>query len=240
MAAPLAAEMPAVLVAMPEEAQGFLDLSDHHEGLNSPDDAWIVTSGDVTYLLVVTRIGMVAAARAAALVAHGVIGGIAPTLIVSAGTCGGIPGHVQVGDLVAPCCSLDWSADSTSIGYEYGQVPGHAEFHESDEALVDLAVEMGAKKGYLASANAFAVAETVDLIRERFPKVIATDMESAAVSQVAATAGVPFLSLRCVSDMCQGDGGVEFDEHLDDAAARSARATLDLLARVAAEESAAG
>ncbi|MDN4477594.1 5'-methylthioadenosine/S-adenosylhomocysteine nucleosidase [Demequina lignilytica] len=236
----MAASIPAVLVAMPEEAQGFLDLSDHHEGLNSPDDAWLVTSGDVTYLLVVTRIGMVAAARAATLAAHGVIGGITPTLIVSAGTCGGIPGHVQVGDLVAPCCSLDWSADSTSIGYEYGQVPGHAEFHESDDALVDLAVAMGAKKGYLASANAFAVAETVDLIRERFPKVIATDMESAAVSQVAAASGIPFLSLRCVSDMCQGDGGVEFDEHLDDAAARSARATLDLLARVAAEEPVAG
>ncbi|WP_062301809.1 5'-methylthioadenosine/S-adenosylhomocysteine nucleosidase [Demequina subtropica] len=227
--------MPAVLVAMAEEAQGFLDLSDTHEGLNAPDDAWIVTAGDVTYLLVVTGIGMVSAARAATLVSHGVIGGITATTIVSAGTCGGIPGHVSVGDLVAPCCSLDWSADSTSIGYEYGQVPGHAEFHESDEALVDLAVEMGAKKGYLASANAFAVAETVDLIRERFPKVIATDMESAAVSQVAAASGIPFLSLRCVSDMCQGDGGVEFDEHLDDAAARSAKATLDLLARVASE-----
>lgn len=227
--------MPAVLVAMPEEAQAFLDLADHHEGLNSPDDAWIVTSGDLTYLLVVTRIGMVAAARATALVAHGVIGGIAPSVIVSAGTCGGIPGHVQVGDIVAPCCSLDWSADSTSVGYEYGQVPGHAEFHESDERLVELAVAAGAKKGYLASANAFAVAESVDLIRERFPKVIATDMESAAVSQVAASAGIPFLSVRCVSDMCQGDGGVEFDAHLDDAAARSARATLDVLARAAQE-----
>lgn len=227
--------MPAVLVAMPEEAQAFLDLADHHEGLNQPDDAWIVTSGELTYLLVVTRIGMVAAARATALVAHGVIGGIAPSVIVSAGTCGGIPGHVQVGDIVAPCCSLDWSADSTSVGYEYGQVPGHAEFHESDERLVELAVAAGAKKGYLASANAFAVAESVDLIRERFPKVIATDMESAAVSQVAASAGIPFLSVRCVSDMCQGDGGVEFDEHLDDAAARSARATLDVLARAAQE-----
>ncbi|WP_062516720.1 5'-methylthioadenosine/S-adenosylhomocysteine nucleosidase [Demequina gelatinilytica] len=227
--------MPAVLVAMAEEAQGFLDLSDSSERVDFADEAYVAHAQGVEYLLLVTGIGMVSAARAATLVSHGVIGGVRPTAIVSAGTCGGIPGHVNVGDLVAPCCSLDWSADSTSIGYEYGQVPGHAEFHESDEALVDLAVEMGAKKGYLASANAFAVAETVDLIRERFPKVIATDMESAAVSQVAAATGIPFLSLRCVSDMCQGDGGVEFDEHLDDAAARSAKATLDLLARVASE-----
>lgn len=227
--------MPAVLVAMAEEARGFLDLSESADRVDFADEAYVARADGADYLLVVTGIGMVAAARAATLVAHGVIGGIRPSVIVSAGTCGGIPGHVQVGDLVAPCCSLDWSADSTSIGYEYGQVPGHAQFHESDERLVDLAVAMGAKKGYLASANAFAVAETVDLIRERFPKVIATDMESAAVSQVAATSGVPFLSLRCVSDMCQGDGGAEFDEHLDDAAARSARATLDLLARAAKE-----
>lgn len=228
------AAMPAVLVAMAEEAQGFLDLSDTAERVDFADEAYLARAHGVDYLLVVTGIGMVSAARAATLVAHGVIGGVRPSAIVSAGTCGGIPGHVSVGDLVAPCCSLDWSADSTSIGYEYGQVPGHAEFHESDEALVDLAVEMGAKKGYLASANAFAVAETVDLIRERFPKVIATDMESAAVSQVAAASSIPFLSLRCVSDMCQGDGGAEFDEHLDDAAARSAQATLELLARVRA------
>ncbi|WP_084125631.1 5'-methylthioadenosine/S-adenosylhomocysteine nucleosidase [Demequina sp. NBRC 110054] len=226
-----AGDMPAVLVAMPEEAQGFLDLSDGAKQVASTDEAYVVTSGDVTYLLVVTGIGMVSAARAATMVAYGVIGGITPTALISAGTCGGIPGHVTVGDLVAPCCALDWSADSTSIGYEYGQVPGHAAFHESDDDLVDLAVKLGAKKGYLASANAFAVAATVDLIRERFPKVIATDMETAAVSQAAAQAGVPFLSLRCVSDMCQGDGGAEFDEHLDDAAARSARAVLDLLAR---------
>ncbi|WNM27950.1 5'-methylthioadenosine/S-adenosylhomocysteine nucleosidase [Demequina capsici] len=226
--------LPAVLVAMPEEAQGFLTLSTGAERLAGPDEAYLAHADGVEYLLVVTGIGMVSAARAATLVSAGVLAGVAPSVIVSAGSCGGIPGQVSVGDLVAPCCSLDWSADSTSIGYAYGQVPGHAEFHESDERLVDLAVELGAKKGYLASANAFAVAETVDLIRERFPKVIATDMESAAVSQVAATAGIPFLLLRCVSDMCQGDGGVEFDEHLDDAAERSARATLDLLAHEAA------
>ena len=225
---------------MAEEAQAFLDLSQARERIDFPDEAYLARAGDVDYLLVVTGIGMVSAARATTLVAHRVIGGVSPTVIVSAGSCGGIPGHVAVGDLIAPCCSLDWSADSTSIGYQYGQVPGHAEFNESDEHLVDIAVAMGAKKGYLASANAFAVAETVDLIRERFPKVIATDMESAAVSQVAATAGIRFLSLRCVSDMCQGDGGAEFDEHLDDAAARSAKATLDVLARVADEEAVAG
>ncbi len=234
------ASLPAVLVAMPEEAQGFLGLSESSTRLDAPVEAYRARVGAVDYLLVVTGIGMVAAARAATLAAHGVLDGTVPTAIVSAGSCGGIPGQVRVGDLVAPCCSLDWSADSTSIGYEYGQVPGHAAFHESDDALVDLAVEMGAIKGYLASANAFAVAESVDLIRERFPKVIAVDMESAAVSQVAAASGIPFLSLRCVSDMCQGDGGVEFDEHLDDAAVRSARATLDLLARVATTEAAAG
>ncbi len=236
---PDAARMPAVLVAMPEEAQGFLDLSDSSARVDFPDEAYLARAQGVDYLLVVTGIGMVSAARAATLAAHGVIAGVRPSSIVSAGSCGGIPGQVRVGDLVAPCCSLDWSADSTSIGYEYGQVPGHAAFHESDDALVDLAVELGAIKGYLASANAFAVAESVDLIRERFPKVIAVDMESAAVSQVASASGIPFLSLRCVSDMCQGDGGAEFDEHLDDAAARSARATLDLLARVAQAETAA-
>lgn len=228
--------IPAVLVAMSEEAQGFLKLSDSSEKVSEAPESYLVQRGEATYLLVVTGIGMVAAARAATLVAHGVIADVMPTLIVSAGSCGGIPGHVTVGDLVAPCCCLDWSADSTSIGYAYGQVPGHHEFHESDERLVDMAVELGAKKGYLASANAFAVAETVDLIRERFPKVIATDMESAAVSQVCTMSEVPFLSLRCVSDMCQGDGGVEFDEHLDDAAERSAAAVLELLAREAAAQ----
>ncbi len=216
---------------MSEEAQGFLDLSDDATLVDFPEESYVVRTGDVEYLLVVTGVGMVAAARAATLTAYGVIGGIRPTVIVSAGTCGGLPGRVSVGDVVAVNCAVDWSADSTSIGYEYGQVPGQLPFFDSDDRLVEIAVELGAKRGHIASANAFAVKETVTLIEERFPKAIAVDMETAAISQAAYAADVPFVSVRCVSDMCQGDGGVEFDEHVDDAAARSARAVLDLLAR---------
>lgn len=213
---------------MQEEAQGFLDLADGSRPVDGPLPAHVITAGTEEALVVVTGIGMVAAARATTLVAASACGAM-PTFVVSAGSCGGMPGKASVGDLIAATGAIDWSADSTSIGYAYGQVPGHDAVHRSDERLVALATQAGATAAPVASANAFAVAQSVTLIAERFPDVVAVDMETAAIAQVCAAEGLPFVALRCVSDMCTGDGGVEFDEHLDDAAARSARATLDLL-----------
>ncbi len=225
--------LPVVLVAMAEEAQGFLDLVDSSSPLEGAEVAYLATAGGADFVLAVTGIGMTSAARAATLAAHGALGGIRPSAVVSAGTCGGMPGRVHVGDVVAVQTSLDWSADSTSIGYAYGQVPGQPAVHQSDAGLVKLAQGAGAVPGQVASANAFATRESVRVIAERFPEAVIVDMETAAIAQVCGTEGIPFVSLRCVSDMCQGDGGAEFDEHLDGASARSAQATLDLLKALA-------
>ena len=65
-------------------------------------------------------------------------------------------------------------------------------------------------------------------LRVAFPDVAAVDMESAAIAQFAHVHDMPFVSVRCISDLCAPDGA-EFREHLDDAAARAARVVHDLV-----------
>lgn len=57
------------------------------------------------------------------------------------------------------------------------------------------------KTGLIASGDIFVADNaTVQRIRNLYPEVLAIDMESAAIAQTCHLAGVPFLSIRVVSD----------------------------------------
>jgi adenosylhomocysteine nucleosidase len=55
-------------------------------------------------------------------------------------------------------------------------------------------------------------------------------MESTALAHTAHLFGLPFVSVRGISDLC---GVVEFGEHVDDAADRAADVVVGLLAALA-------
>ena len=50
-----------------------------------------------------------------------------------------------------------------------------------------------------------------DAILARFPDAVAVDMESAAIAQTCWLHGVPFLSLRIISDVAGEDHQSEYD-----------------------------
>lgn len=101
-----------------------------------------------------------------------------------------------------------------------------------DARLVELA--MGAEIAWplrsatIGSSEVFVTEGRARALRVAFPEVAAVDMESAAIAQFAHVHDMPFVSVRCISDLCAPDGA-EFREHLDDAAARAARVVHDLV-----------
>jgi len=81
----------------------------------------------------------------------------------------------------------------------------------------------------MLAGNSFITAANVTDTREVFPTALSTDMESTALAQVAASAGIPFVSVRGVSDLCGPEAGQDFHIAAEEAAARSAAVVLALL-----------
>lgn len=234
-----------VVVAMPVEAQAFLDAADEVGGtMLAPGGAehTSVRLGGRRALLVRAGIGLVNASAAAsvALAAH------RTRVLVSGGSAGGLGRGVRVGDVVVGDQHVLSAADARAFGYVLGQVPGMPAAYASDEGLRDLALatagtlpawprepaDVRVLRGDVLSSDVFVDADRVADVRAAFPGALATDMESAALAQVAHLFGVPFLSVRGVSDLCSPVEAGEFATHVDDAADRSAavlRATLAAL-----------
>nr|WP_223912875.1 5'-methylthioadenosine/S-adenosylhomocysteine nucleosidase [Actinomyces capricornis] len=207
------------------------------EPSSGADDAG---KGSRELVLVNTGIGLVAGAAALATV----LTAVAPQVVISAGTAGGLGHRVGVGDVCASQTLALTDADATAFGYARGQTPGQPEVFQADEALLERLAQVGpeALKGATASSgsahlhtgqmlagNSFITAANVADTREVFPRALSTDMESTALAQVAAGAGVPFVSVRGVSDLCGPEAGQDFHIEAQEAATRSAAVILALL-----------
>lgn len=86
--------------------------------------------------------------------------------------------------------------------------------------------------GQVASSDAFITAANVEQMRETFPAALGADMETTAAAQVCTGAGVPFISVRAVSDLCGPAANQDFHIDGEDAAAISAKAVRPLIARL--------
>ena len=63
-----------------------------------------------------------------------------------------------------------------------------------------------------------------------FPEALSSEMEGAAVGQVATDHDVPYVVVRAMSDTGNEDAGVSFDEFIIEAGKRSANMLLQLFA----------
>lgn len=220
-----------VQVAMGEEAQPFLDMADAVSDENVVGGASFraLSIAGRSVALVTSGIGAVNAAHAAtvAVVRYGTD---AP--IVSAGTAGGLAADITVGTVVIATDVINLDADVRAFGYALGQLPRMPETYVSDAALADKLVaadhEFPVVRGRIGSGEKFATSDIALKLREDFPTVVAVDMESVAIAQIAFKYGNPFVAVRAISDLC-APNGTEFLTHVDDAALRSARTVQTLL-----------
>lgn len=85
----------------------------------------------------------------------------------------------------------------------------------------------GVKRGLIASGDQFVDSvESLAAIKEIYPEVMAVDMESAAIAQACYLKGVPFVSIRVISDTPgEADNSAQYASFWDDAP----RHTFDLL-----------
>jgi adenosylhomocysteine nucleosidase len=231
-----------ILVAMPDEEEPFLERA---STVGDPTTVGLAVQRRIVLdgldvMLVRTGIGLVNAAGAttSAVLATQPEPGTTGSLLISAGTAGGVSDTIRVGDVVVGGEYINIDADARAFGYVLGQVPrmpatylgddGAIEALAASSHVADLAPS-SVHVGLLASSYAFVTVSRALSIREAMPGVLATDMESSAIAQTAYVHGRPFVSVRGISDLCGPVAADDFRTHVDDAAERSARSVMALL-----------
>lgn len=159
-----------------------------------------------------------------------------PTHVINTGSAGGFAKELNVGDIVISTKVVHHDVDATAFDYAYGQVPGMPATYTADQTLVQHALEaiktlnVVGVKGLIATADSFMDdPDRVAFAREKFPDMIAAEMEAAAIAQVCYQYNVPFVIIRALSDIAGKDSSVSFDAFLDQAAKNAASAIMSML-----------
>ena len=134
-----------------------------------------------------------------------VIDKYSPDLIVNLGTCGGLEGVVEQGDVIL--------VDKAYV-YDIVELMGDLDFVNYYASSLDLSwltepYPHPARRGMIASADSDLSPEKIPLLKSQ--GAIAADWESAALAWVAQKNNAPLLILRGVSDMVSEQGGEAYD-----------------------------
>lgn len=154
--------------------------------------------------------------------------------IINTGVAGGMNTKVKVCDIVVSdaVCPHD-----LELRFLENYPPFHSMF-EADERLVNAVCQVCAEKnivnhvGRIVSGEAFVSDNKLkqDICDRLSP--LAVDMETAAVGQCAYRNGVPFVSVRCISDNADDEGEMSFDEFEKIAAKKVAEIVLETVKKI--------
>ncbi len=135
------------------------------------------------------------------------------TYILNFGLSGGISG-VKRGEIVLPDKFLEHDFDLTGIGYKPCEKPSQKYIYDADELLLHKAqAAIGeCTHGTAVCGDRFICSVSDrDFLRGSF-NATTCDMETAAIASVCDMAGVPYLSLRRVSDDAGDDAYANYSD----------------------------
>ena len=158
-------------------------------------------------------------------------------VVINSGSAGGIGEGLHVGDVVIATETAYHDVDVTAFGYEYGQLPAQPARFSADPTWVERISEAGKetglniKQGLIVTGDQFVSSKAmIQQIKARFNDALSSEMEGAAVGQVATDHQVPYVVVRAMSDTGDENAGVSFDEFIVEAGKRSAAMLLQLFA----------
>lgn len=163
---------------------------------------------DVEVVCINCGIGKVNAASAAMHLAD-----IGCTYILNYGLSGGIS-QVHRGEIVLPNKFLEHDFDLTGIGYKPCEKPSQKYIYDANEMLLKIAQDAIGKcvSGTAVCGDKFICnSNDRDFLRDTFGAT-SCDMETAAIASVCDMAGIPYLSVRRVSDDAGEDAYANYND----------------------------
>lgn len=184
-------------------------------------------------VLVKCGIGKVAAAVATTMI----IEKFDPDYVVNTGSAGGFDKELNIGDIVISDVVTHHDVDLTVFGYVPGQCAGMPENYVCNEQLIEAAEKSASqidgvkvKKGLVCSGDSFVGSdELAAATLQKFPSMMAVEMEGAAIAQTAYLMGIPFLVIRSLSDIAGKTSTVSFQAYLEKAAKNSAQLVMGMV-----------
>lgn len=172
--------------------------------------------GNTDVVVVQSGIGKVnAAACAQILINH-----FGVTHVMNTGVAGSLNAKIDIGDIVISTDAMYHDVDATIFGYAKGEVPqvGTASFVADEmlrkaavEAVKEAAPDIHVFEGRVVSGDQFISSREVkNHIRDTF-QGDCTEMEGAAIAQVAYINEVPFVIIRAISDKADDSGQEAYD-----------------------------
>lgn len=188
-----------VIIADEYEFDPFIELCRKYNGVVSDERGHRVAEfkiGEKNVKGIECGIGKVNAASAAAFM----IANDKPDIILNAGLSGAISGLAK-DDIIVGESFVECDFDLTAIGYAPGAKPQETYIYETPQSLIDLAEKAGvAKAGKFGCGDIFLADKAKkNFFKETFG-ICEFDMETAAVASVCHESGVPYLSIRQISD----------------------------------------
>ena len=245
----MSAQKLGIVAAMPEEFSLMVaSFGAVRIGSVGPRDFYGARRGSVELVLVCSRIGKVAAASTATTL----IQSFGADALLLTGVAGGVAPDLHIGDVVVADSLVQHDIDLRGVlGCNRFDIPllGRSSIStcerltsiasQAAEALVSDPAYSAAIQGFVqrspasrsgivASGDVFVQSERErDELRRAIPRLLAVEMEGAAVAQVCVEQGVPFAVARIISDSANSAAGVDFQAFLSKAAAVGSQRFVD-------------
>lgn len=162
-----------------------------------------------------------------------------PSMIINAGSAGGLKSKHSVGDIIISDEVIHHDVDATVFNYKLGQVPQMPETFKADKELKRIVknsintLNLSADFGLIGTGDSFIGRDDqVDFIKHNFPEVSAVEMEAASVAQVCYFYNTPFVIIRALSDIAGENSSISFEEFLKEAANNSAKVIIETIKNI--------
>ncbi len=141
--------------------------------------------------------------------------------IINTGVAGSLRNEINIGDIVLSKDALQHDMDATGFGYPPGVIPRMEEsIFAADETMIELAMktckevnpEIQVFQGRIVSGDQFiSEHDKKKSLVETF-NGYCTEMEGAAIAQVAYLNNIPYLVIRAISDKADKSAEVDYTE----------------------------
>ena len=136
------------------------------------------------------------------------------THLINTGVAGALASGLNVLDLVISTEVMYHDVDATNWGYENCTVPGMPRTFEANQELIKIAAAACEKlfpnktiiQGIIASGDQFVGSNEMKNKIKELCNPACVEMEGAAIGHVASINRIPFVVIRCMSDMADDNG----------------------------------